>query len=229
MKRPREASSGTESAASAGPNDDAQERASAKATPSQTASASRATRSSKARETTADSGPSDRSQRWVPLAEVARPHGVQGELKLKVYNSDSDLLCSVAEVLIEYSDGERAMVEVKSAREIPEGILVRLKGCDTREAAEDLRGAKVMIQRSAFPPLEDGEFYACDIEGAKVVDPEGEVGIVERLVTYPTCDALLVREGTKSVEIPLVDGVVDEVDAVAGLVKLVSRGAFIPQ
>ena len=29
---------------------------------------------------------------WVPLAEVARPHGVRGELRLKLFNKDSDLL-----------------------------------------------------------------------------------------------------------------------------------------
>jgi ribosomal 30S subunit maturation factor RimM len=27
---------------------------------------------------------------WVPLAEIARAHGVKGELRLKLYNSDSD-------------------------------------------------------------------------------------------------------------------------------------------
>lgn len=133
------------------------------------------------------------------------------------------------QVVIEYTDGERALVDVKSARSIPEGILMRLDGCDTREGADDLRGAKVLIPRSAFPDLEEGEFYACDIEGAKVVDPEGDVGVVERLVSYPTCDALLVRDGTKTVEIPLVDGVVDEVDVAAGVVRLIARGAFVPQ
>jgi ribosomal 30S subunit maturation factor RimM len=55
------------------------------------------------------------------------------------------------------------------------------------------------------------------------------VGVVERLVSYPTCDALLVRDGTKTVEIPLVDGVVDEVDVAGGVVRLIARGAFVPQ
>ncbi len=37
---------------------------------------------------------------WVPLAEVARPHGVRGELRLRPYNGDSDLLLGLDEVLV---------------------------------------------------------------------------------------------------------------------------------
>ncbi len=37
---------------------------------------------------------------WVPLAEVARPHGVRGELRLKLFNEDSDILLEQDEVLL---------------------------------------------------------------------------------------------------------------------------------
>ena len=35
---------------------------------------------------------------WVPLAEVARPHGVKGEVRLKLFNRDSDVLLDLDEV-----------------------------------------------------------------------------------------------------------------------------------
>ena len=36
------------------------------------------------------------AEQWVALAEVARPHGVRGEIKLKVYNLESDTLLSLS-------------------------------------------------------------------------------------------------------------------------------------
>ena len=32
------------------------------------------------------------AEAWVPLAEIARPHGVRGELRLRLFNRDSDPL-----------------------------------------------------------------------------------------------------------------------------------------
>jgi len=58
-------------------------------------------------------------ERFVPLAEVTRPHGVWGEVRLKVSNSDSELLLSQTEVLVrrttKSSDGARSAPCVRAA------------------------------------------------------------------------------------------------------------------
>ena len=36
------------------------------------------------------------ARRFVPVAEVARPHGLRGELRLKLYNEGSELLTELA-------------------------------------------------------------------------------------------------------------------------------------
>ena len=45
-------------------------------------------------------------ERWVPLAEIARPHGVKGELRLKLFNTASDVLLEQEEVLVRTPEGE---------------------------------------------------------------------------------------------------------------------------
>jgi 16S rRNA processing protein RimM len=85
-----------------------------------------------------------------------------------------------------------------------------------------LRGAAVCVPREAFPPAEEGEFYACDLEGAQVILASGEViGRVRGISTYPTCDALIVElnvelaAGTRPasvLEIPLTESYVASVD-----------------
>ena len=53
---------------------------------------------------------------WVALADVLRPHGVRGELRLRLYNRDSDLLLDQEEVLLRFPDGDEQEVSVDGAR-----------------------------------------------------------------------------------------------------------------
>ncbi len=163
---------------------------------------------------------------WVPLAEIARPHGVRGELRLRLYNRDSDLLLDQDEVLIRFPDGGEQEVSIDGARRADDAILMKLHSIDGRDRAEELRGVVVCVRRGAFPPPEPGEFYACDIEGARVVvDEDGverELGRVAALRPYPTMDMLEVAATDQGApwEVPLVDAVVRSVDIEAGLVTL---------
>ena len=115
---------------------------------------------------------------WVPLAEVLRPHGVRGELRLRLYNRDSDLLLDQDEVASSFADGEEQGVSVDGARRADMAILLKLHSVDTRDRADELRAAVICIRRGSFPQPAPGEFYACDVEGARVVIDEG--GGVER-------------------------------------------------
>jgi 16S rRNA processing protein RimM len=163
---------------------------------------------------------------WVPLAEVARPHGVRGELRLRLFNRDSDLLLGLEEVLVRFPDGQEAEVSVDAARRANDAILMKLFSVDDRSGADDLRGAIVCARRDQFPPLEAGEFYACDLEGARVVfedaDTSTELGRVRAVVTYPTADVLVVESltGGPPYEVPLLDSVVRNVDVERAIVQL---------
>jgi 16S rRNA processing protein RimM len=145
--------------------------------------------------------------RWIPLAEVARPHGVKGELRLKVYNQDSDILLDQDDVHLRLKDGTEQDVSVDRARRADDAILMKLHSVDDRDRADELRGAVISVDRRAFPPAEDGEFYVCDILGAKVtVEAGAHLGEVKELRSYPTVDVLVIKaaDGGKDWEIPLV-------------------------
>lgn len=159
---------------------------------------------------------------WVPLAEVARPHGVRGELRLKLFNEDSDVLLDRDEVLVRLPDGEEHEVSVDRARRADGAILMKLYSVDDRDRAEELRGAFVCVRRRDFPPLGDGEFYVCDVKGARVVHEGQTIGTVRDLTNYPTVDVLVVTaaDGGKDWEIPLIDVFVGALDVGAGEITL---------
>ncbi|SRR5258708_808491 len=164
---------------------------------------------------------------WVPLAEVARPHGVWGEVRLKIYNADSELLFSQREVLVRrpHEDAGRTM-RIESMRGADVGfLLAKFAGVDGRDAAELLRGAAICVERVRFPELDEGEFYVCDVIGARLVGPGGQVGVVDDFVSYPASDVLVVRRDASKIELPLLDDFIEKVDAERGEVVLTNEGA----
>lgn len=165
----------------------------------------------------------------VELAIVARPHGVRGELKLKLHNDESEVLLSTDEVVLQQDGSAPRAVRVVTARRANDAILVRLSGVDTREAADALRGARVCVPRASLPEPDEDEFYAVDVIGAEVLAPEGRVGEVLEFVTYPTCAVLVVATPRGKIEVPLVDSVIARVDVANKRVHVTSLAALEPE
>jgi 16S rRNA processing protein RimM len=90
--------------------------------------------------------------------------------------------------------------------------IVRLEGVTTRAGAEALRGEPI----SADVALEEDEFYAQELVGMAVVDGEKAVGVVARVVAYPSCEVLEVGD----LLIPLVSDAVREIDFEAGRIDV---------
>jgi 16S rRNA processing protein RimM len=166
---------------------------------------------------------------WVPLAEIARAHGVRGEVRLRPFNRDSDLLLRLEEVLVRCADGTEREMDVEWARPAHDAVLMKLSSVTDRDGAAELRGALVCARRGRFPPLGEGEFYACDVEGAHVIverpqESAREVGHVRALQRGPGADVLVVdpRDGGPPWQVPLVGQFVRKVDVLLGVVTLVT-------
>jgi 16S rRNA processing protein RimM len=161
------------------------------------------------------------AERYVALAEVARPHGVRGELRLKIYNPDSEVLLGRPAIRLASGEGETRPARLESVRRVPGALLVRLEGVSDREAAEHLRGVRIEVLRSALQPAADGEYYCCDLEGCEVLLAGERIGRVTSVASYPTCDALVVaRDGAPRLEVPLVDRYLSSVDVNQGRIVL---------
>lgn len=65
-------------------------------------------------------------------------------------------------------------LQVKSAREQGDVVVVTADDLVDRNAAEALKGARVFVSRSAFPTPEEGEFYWIDLIGLDVRNQQGE-------------------------------------------------------
>jgi 16S rRNA processing protein RimM len=161
---------------------------------------------------------------WVPLAEVARPHGVKGELRLRLFNKASNVLLAQDEVLVRLADGTEHEVSVDRARRADDAILMKLFSVDDRDRAEELRGALICVRRADFEDTDPDEFYAIDVVGAAVILAGVNIGTASAIVTYPSVEVLVVQaaDGKGDWEVPLTSMYIARVDVAAKVVELVS-------
>ena len=116
---------------------------------------------------------------------------------------DAELLAGREELLL----GDRRVVLTRHDG-TPEKPILRFDGCASREEAEALRGTELRVPESEAPPLAEGEFWARDVAGCRVTDGEREVGVVERMIALPSCEALVVGDRL----IPLVRDAIRSID-----------------
>lgn len=159
---------------------------------------------------------------YVALGAVTRPHGIRGELKVKVFNPDSSLLASQRTVRMVMPDDSVREVTVRQRREVPGGLIVRLEGVDDRDAAEALRGARFEVSRSELGPTEEGEYFVVDLVGCRAMVGDETIGEVVDVIEYPTCEALVIQRPDGRVEIPMLEVYVGEVDVAGRRIEIKS-------
>ena len=146
------------------------------------------------------------TEKRVALAAVAGAHGVKGEVRLKLFTDSAAGLAPYEKV---YVDGtERRLLNVRDGGK---AAIARFEGVADRSAAEALRGSLVEVDRSALPPLEEGEYYHSDLVGLECVDREGQsVGTVSAVENFGAGDLLeiVLTNGRKSL-IPFRDDIAD--------------------
>ena len=131
---------------------------------------------------------------YISLGEIVRPHGIQGELRVKLYNADSRVLFDLEKVRVELPSGGVEELCLESVRSAGDALLVRVRSVTDRNGAEALRGAKFTVLRSALPAADDDEFYICDIIGGSAELEDGtSFGRIIDFRSYPTVEVFVVE------------------------------------
>lgn len=166
--------------------------------------------------------------KFLEIGVLTKPHGLAGELKLRLHNEQSDALDGLVRIVVEPARGEPRRFEVQSVRGGGREKIIRLAGVEGRDAADQLRGVKVWVERALLPQLEPGEYYLVDLIGCSVVLEGETLGSVRSVRADPTVDTLVLqlRDGTQA-ELPLIDTWVGPFDAVRRELSLKSDDGLI--
>jgi 16S rRNA processing protein RimM len=147
----------------------------------------------------------DGGERRIALAAVAGAHGIRGELRLKLFSDSIESLSRHEKLCV--GGVERRLLAIRDAK----NPVARFEGIDDRSGAEALRGSMIEIDRSALPPLGEGEYYHADLIGMPAVDRQGEpVGTVAAVENFGAGDLLEIEaESGKRSLIPFTAGIAD--------------------
>jgi 16S rRNA processing protein RimM len=172
----------------------------------------------------------ERSLPWEPVVErpvraievgtISGVYGVRGWVRVYSYTEPRENILSYDPWLVEQG-GRWYRVPLRGGRSQGKGVVAHLFGCEDRDQAVRLVGARVAIERSQLPPLEDDEYYWSDLVGLEVVNREGVVlGKVETLLETGAHDVMVVK-GAREHLIPFVPGpFVLKVDLAAGRIRV---------
>lgn len=147
----------------------------------------------------------------VEVGKVLDAHGIKGWIKIQPFSSGSNTLSSVKRWwLVAPTDplsasGSSALpplkpvaVSVAWARDHGNLFLASLKGVGDRDAAETLKGQRIFVARSDFPPPAADEYYWVDLIGCRVSTTESgspvALGVVISILDSPAHPLLVVRQ-----------------------------------
>jgi len=130
--------------------------------------------------------------------------GLRGEVRLFLYNRESDLLAGGREVTLLH-DGHRRVVRIKSRPGAGKRVLGRITGVDTPEDAHALIGAEILIPRASLPTLPEDTYYHHQLLGLPVHTASGELlGTIREIHSSGGVDLWLVRSADAEIYIPAI-------------------------
>ena len=142
------------------------------------------------------------------IAEVLKPQGIRGELKIKTF---TDYPEDVKAFGVVYIDGKE--YKILSFRVGTDGAAyVGLRGVTDRNMAEELRGKKLEGAREDAPELEEGQYYIVDMIGIDCVTETGEFLGKVKDITLLASEIYTLEKDGKNILFPAIKGVVLSVD-----------------
>ncbi len=149
---------------------------------------------------------SGRSSRVV-LGRLGRPHGIRGEVRCLPENPKSDLLSHLDGVGV----GERRM-RLRRARRAGRFWILAFEGLADRDAASQLTGEVVWVEREALPPLDEGH-YLWDLVGCEAEDSSGApLGRIAGIEVGAGTELLVLEHPSGPCLVPAVDAFFVSVD-----------------
>jgi len=153
------------------------------------------------------------------VGEVTAPFGIDGAVRVFPTTDFPERLLALSEIVVDKLGGSRSILHSHAA---PPMAVLQLAGFTTREQAETLRGAVLMVPEATLPPLVPDAYYWHELVGLTVKEV-GSDRILGRLThvlrTGAGHDVFEVeRVGRKPLLIPALKSVVKTVDLTAGCV-----------
>ena len=147
------------------------------------------------------------------IGRIAGAHALKGALRLRLDNPASDSVERVERIFLEHGGEPREFKLTGVTRLNPTTLRINLAGISDATAADELKGAIVMLADEDVPPPAPGEFYYYEAIGCEVYLVDGAIiGKIEEVFSNGAQDIWVVRHGDREILIPVIADVVKAMD-----------------
>ncbi len=138
---------------------------------------------------TVPSAPADPS--FVVVGRIGAPHGVKGAFRVQSFTDPTDNLLAYTPLFLSARDQWQPAAEL-SLTPRGDGFLGSLPEVSDRDAATALRGRWIGVETATLPALDADEVYWHDLVGCRVLNADGELGVVREVLATGANDVLRV-------------------------------------
>ena len=152
-------------------------------------------------------------QQFFEIGQIVNTFGIKGMVKVVPYTDDIQRFDKLKKVYL-VSKKEKKEYEVEEVKYQKNMVLIKFKGINFIEEAEELRNQYIQIPREDAINLEEGSYYIADLIGMKVITEEGEnLGILEDIYNTGSNDIYVVKnELGKQLLLPAIQDVIKKID-----------------
>ena len=146
------------------------------------------------------------------FATIVGAHGIKGAVRVKFFTETPEYYLSVKLFFLENSG---QLLPLKVSRILPskKGWIILFEGIDSRNAAEKIKGCRLLLPDEQLKPLDSDEFFVHQIIGCRVEDQSGLfLGEVTDFLETGANNVYEVHNGDSEFLIPDVPHVVLELD-----------------
>ena len=157
-------------------------------------------------------------KKYLEAGRLGAPRGIRGELRFDCWCDSPEFLCAFKKLYLDESG--KTYVDVKS-RPHKNIVLCKIKGVDTIEDAERLRGKVVYIDRNDIN-LEEGVNFVQDLIGLEVRDADTNqvYGKITDVLRTGANDVYEITDKGNKYLAPVIDDVIVEINVDSGFVLI---------
>ena len=122
---------------------------------------------------------------YIEAGEIVNTHGIRGEVKVLCWLDDPEMLCEFERCRINGKEYTMDQVRVQKTCN-----LVKLRGIDTMEDAQAMRGKVIELYRE---DIDDEVIFAAELIGMEVFEGGECIGKIKEVLDYPGNSVYVVK------------------------------------
>lgn len=152
-------------------------------------------------------------QEYFEIGQIVNHFGIKGMVKVNPFTEDIFKFERLESILIE-KNGKLKNIQIEEVKYSKNQVLLKLKGINSIEEAEEYRGCYLKLARSDMEELPEDTYYIADLIGLTVYTDEGVLlGVVEDIYNAGANDIYVIKsEDGKQILLPGIEEVLKQIN-----------------